>query len=66
MKITAVTSEDQHGRSAAVATLADGTTELLFTYYADELSFTEAELVGLTVAQARSLRHRRDVAYLQS
>lgn len=31
----------------------------------DELRFTEAELVGLTVEQARALRHSRDVTYLQ-
>jgi hypothetical protein len=39
---------------------------LLFSYYADEISFSSAELLGLTVDQANELRHKKDVAYLQS
>lgn len=40
--------------------------ELLFSYFADEISFTPAELVGLTVEQANRLYHEKDVAYLRS
>ena len=48
------------------ARLEDGSEVELFSYYSDELAFTQAELTGLTVAEARQLRHRRDVEYLQS
>ena len=51
---------------SVTAELDDGSQEPLFSYYSDELSFAPDELVGLTVAQARALHHRRDVAYLQS
>lgn len=50
----------------AIVTLEDGSTRKLFSYYPDEISFTEDEFVGLTVLQALELRHRKDVAYLQS
>lgn len=49
-----------------VATFGDGSTEELFTFYPDELSFTEQEFVGLTKEEAMALRHRKDVAYLRS
>jgi hypothetical protein len=38
----------------------------LFSYFADEIGFTTNELMGKTVEQARELRHKKDVAYLQS
>ncbi|HWL41797.1 MAG TPA: hypothetical protein VNQ73_02550 [Ilumatobacter sp.] len=47
------------------ATLADGATADLFTYYSDELHFTEADLIGLTEAEARTLHFRRDVEWLR-
>ena len=45
----------------------EGETEeqTLFSFFPDEISFTAAEFIGLTVEQAHSLRHRKDVAYLQ-
>lgn len=49
-----------------IVTLEDGSTRKLFSYYPDEISFTASEFVGLSVAQAHELRHRKDVAYLQS
>lgn len=49
-----------------IVTLEDGSTRKLFSYYPDEISFTASEFLGLTVAQAHELRHRKDVAYLQS
>lgn len=39
---------------------------LLFSFFHDELSFSEDELKGLTVKAARELRHKRDVEYLRS
>lgn len=38
----------------------------LFTYFPDEISFTEDEFVGLTIAQARALKGRKDRAFLTS
>ncbi len=37
-----------------------------FTYYPDELSFTESELIGLTLVEAQKLKITKDVKYLQS
>lgn len=48
------------------ATFEDGSEKELFEYYPDELSFTKEEFVGLTEQEAHALRHKKDVAYLQS
>lgn len=47
-------------------TLEDGTEQLLFSYYPDEISFTPSEFVGLTPDEARHLKFKKDKAYLQS
>lgn len=47
-------------------TYDDGTEETLFTFYPDELSFSEREFIGKTRTEAMALRHRKDVAYLRS
>jgi hypothetical protein len=47
-------------------TYDDGSKEMLFKYYPDELYFEEKEFVGLTAKQALELFHQRDIAYLQS
>ena len=49
-----------------VATFEDGSTKSLFSFYPDELSFQASEFIGFTESEALSLRHRRDVNYLQS
>lgn len=64
--ITSIAREVFMGYATLTATLTDGTSTRLFSYYIDELSFSSAELVGLTVEQACRLRHARDVAYLRS
>ena len=38
----------------------------LFNFYPDEIAFTSDELIGLTVDEAKALRHSKDVAYLKS
>jgi len=48
-----------------VATFEDGSTKTLFSFYPDEISFHASEFIGLTENEAMTLRHRRDVAYLQ-
>lgn len=47
-------------------TFEDGSTKALFSFYPDEISFRESEVVGLTEAEVRDLRHQKDVRYLQS
>lgn len=44
----------------------DGTNEVLFEYYFDEISFSEKELIGLTKEQAFQLWKKKDLAYLRS
>lgn len=48
------------------ATFEDGTSKVLFSYYPDEISFTENEFVGLTEDEAHQLKHDKDVRFLQS
>ena len=40
--------------------------ELLFEYYPDEISFTAGEFIGLTKAEACSLKCERDSCWLRS
>lgn len=47
-------------------TLENGEEQFLFEYYPDELFFSPNEFVGLTIDEARSLKHKKDVAYLRS
>ena len=55
------------GANRVTVTLSDGTEDYhLFDYYADEISFTEAELVGMTTRGAVQLMNLRDLAYLRS
>jgi hypothetical protein len=49
-----------------IATFSDGTVKELFQYYPDEIFFTESDFEGLTEHEARALRHRKDMDYLQS
>jgi hypothetical protein len=44
----------------------DGQEQKLFDYYPDELSFTEREFLGKTLAEGRRLKFLKDRAYLQS
>ena len=40
--------------------------ESLFTYYPDEISFSNQEFIGLTAEEARNLKFSKDKAYLQA
>ena len=51
---------------SVTATLSNGETLKLFEFYPDEISFVEAEFIGLTVAEAENLLTRKDVQFLQS
>ena len=48
-------------RTCATATFSDGTNKVLFTFYAEEMQFSERELLGLTEQQARQLAADRDL-----
>lgn len=43
----------------------DGSVEMLFVYYQDELSFEEHEFIGLTKSEALEIFRQRDMAYLR-
>lgn len=53
------------GRAKAVLVMDDGTEDSL-SYYHDEISFSERELVGKTMDECRRLWHEKDIAYLRS
>jgi hypothetical protein len=46
-------------------TTEDGIETMAFEYLPDELTFTEAELIGLTLEECRLLQFGRDRAFLQ-
>jgi hypothetical protein len=68
--ITAMPRPMPHGMfdpmPEVIATFEDGSTKSLFPFYPDEISFRTSEFIGLTEQEAHALRHRKDVAYLQS
>lgn len=71
MKITAATISEMPKKFGdpmpfVTVTYEDTTTEILFEYYPDEISFTPQEFIGKTKEQALQLRHDKDVAYLRS
>jgi hypothetical protein len=50
----------------AIVRWSDGTESAALTLYADEVLFSEGDLLGKTQAQIRSLHFRRDRDWLQS
>lgn len=48
------------------ATTEDGVEHYLYTYYPDEIRFTESEFIGLTLEECGALYTKKDVAYLRS
>lgn len=54
------------GMPKVTVTYDDSSDEELFSFYPDETMFTPADFVGKTREEALRLRHKRDVAYLQS
>ena len=47
-------------------TCEDGSETKVFDFYPDEISFSGAEFVGLTIEECRLLKFGRDRAFLQS
>lgn len=61
-----ICAQEMGGVSEVVATMSNGTEVSLFSYYPDELTFTEEEFAGLTLEQAQDLHYQRDLKYLRS
>lgn len=51
---------------AVNVTFSDGTEKSLFEFYPDEISFSESEFIGLTIAEARNLKTQKDLIFIQS
>ena len=47
-------------------TLSNGESLSLFDYYPDEISFDESEFIGLTIAEAKSLKTQKDLIFIRS
>ena len=47
-------------------TFEDNSQKVLFSYYPDEISFTEQEFIGKTEDEARELRRQKDLYFLQN
>jgi len=47
-------------------TTEDGVEHFLYQYYPDEISFTESELMGLTLEECGQLYTKKDINYLKS
>lgn len=47
-------------------TTEDGKEEKLFEFYPDEISFSPNEFIGLTLAEAKHLKFKKDKNFLQS
>jgi len=54
------------GSCTLKATLSNGEEVELYSFYIDELSFSNSELVGKTVDEAHALRQKKDTEYLRS
>ena len=47
-------------------TTEDNVEQFLYEYYPDEISFTEQELIGLTIDECRTLKFKKDKNYLNT
>jgi hypothetical protein len=70
MKIKAArltSSNNRYGNLEFRAVMEDGTEDVfVFAWFSDELTFYPREIIGLTIEEARDLKQKRDIAYLQS
>ena len=65
-KIVAATIVPGRYKDTVHAVFNDGTEDDLFSYFNDELFFSENEFIGKTEDQAHDLFHKKDIAYLRS
>lgn len=47
-------------------TTDDNVEHELFEYYPDEISFIESEFIGLSLNEAKDLKRKKDIEYLQT
>ena len=47
------------------ATFSDGSVRTLFNYFPDEISFMPSEFIGLTEAEAKALKGKKDRVYVK-
>lgn len=52
-------------RTHVIATLDDGARGVVFSYFADELTFTARQFVGMTLEEAHNAFYEADVNYMQ-
>jgi hypothetical protein len=64
--IISIRRQTAYGSCSLFAAFDDGFERLMFSFYTDELSFEDSELIGLTEDAAHKLRQERDIAYLRS
>lgn len=64
--ITGIIRTVKHGLCTLSAMFSDDTTCQLFSFYTDELSFADEELIGKTASEAHQLHSQRDAQYLRS
>jgi hypothetical protein len=55
-----------HRIAVEVTTTDNPEKQTIFTYYPDEISFTQNELIGLTISEAQQLKMQKDIEYLQT
>lgn len=65
-KIVSIKRDVYLGSCTLYAGFDNGKEDKLFSFYIDELTFDESDLIGLTEDEAHQLRHQRDVAFLRS
>lgn len=63
-KITAMPKTWFDPMPKVIATFEDGSEKELFSYYPDEISFTEQEFIGKTEEEAHRLKFEKDKDYL--
>jgi hypothetical protein len=66
VKITAMPKTVLDPIPKVIATFEDDSVKELFSFYPDEISFTPEEFIGLTEAEAVSLKNKKDQDYLRS
>lgn len=65
-RIISVSLEHTAFRTHVLVELDDGAKGFAFSYYADELTFTAPQFIGMTLLEAKEAFYEADIAYLRS
>lgn len=65
-RIVSINRECLYGECTLHAVFSNGMEKKLFSYYVDELTIVNTDLIGKTEDEAHQLRQQLDVAYLRS